>query len=198
MKDVLCGSKCVIWILKQLDIPIDDVPKNLYFVTDIANAFVKNGVEPLVYCYKSNLYNDYKNHKLKIKQAIKSISDFETYNKIIEKPFGKEELLLELEGNYIILNVDSRIINKTKNNSGHYVILKKESEDIIVINPEKTKFTEKKYNVEEIIEMCENNGNWRIEIRRKSKNTKFALTLEVFLNKSAIIVDIILKLWHND
>lgn len=167
MENVLCGSKCVIWLLQELGKPIDNVKSNLYFVTDIANELLKNGIEPTLYCYNSNLYNDYKNKKLSIKQAIDSISKFESKKQIVVKKFNEEELFLELESNYIILNVDSRIINNTKDNTGHYIILKKEKDEIIVINPEKTKFTEKVYSAKEIIRMCEQNGNWRIEIRRE-------------------------------
>lgn len=87
--------------------------------------------------------------------------------KIFEEPLSKNELLLKLERNYIILNVDSRILNNTKERTGHYVILKKEHDDISIINPEKTKYTEQKYKIQDILKMCEKYGNWRIEIRRE-------------------------------
>ena len=165
-KNRLCGSKCAIWILEKLNINYNDINPNLYFITDIANELTKY-IDIELICYNSNLYNDYKENKLPIKEAIDSIEKYETYKPIKELKLTNELLLEELKDNYLIMNVDSRIINNTKNNTGHYIVVELNNNAIKVYNPEQTRFVEMNKTPTEIIEMVKNNGNWRIKIRRK-------------------------------
>lgn len=165
-KNRLCGSKCVLLILDKLNIEYKDIDPNLYFITDIANT-LKEYIDIDLYCYNSNLYNDYKLNKLPIKEAIDSIKEYEQYKSIQEIKLTKNTILKELKDNYLIMNVDSRIINNTETNTGHYIVVELNNDTIKVYNPEQTRFIELNKTPEEILEMTKNNGNWRIKIRRK-------------------------------
>lgn len=167
MKNILCGSKCVLWILNDLNKKNNNINKELFFITEIANELKNNNLDIELLCYNSNLYNDYKLNKLPIKEAVESIKEYEEYKTIKEVKLTEKTLLNELKDNYLILNVDSRIINNTSSNSGHYVVALLEDNNIKIINPEKTRYVEKIYQPKEIIDMCKTCGNWRIQIRRK-------------------------------
>lgn len=165
-KNRLCGSKCVLLVLNKLNIKYKNINPNLYFITDIANT-LKEYVDIDLYCYNSNLYTDYKLNKLPIKEAIQSIKKFEQYKTIKEIKLNPKKLIDELKDNYLILNVDSRIINNTKDNTGHYIVAELNNNIIKIYNPEKTRFVESTKTPQELINMMKNNGNWRIKIRRK-------------------------------
>lgn len=165
-KNRLCGSKCVLLILDKLNIKYDNIDPNLYFITDIANT-LKEYIDIELYCYNSNLYTDYLNNELPIQEAIDSIKKYEEYKNIKQLRLNKKTLLEELKDNYLIMNVDSRIINGTETNSGHYIVVELNNDIITINNPEKTRFIELTSSPEEIIKMVKNNGNWRIKIRRK-------------------------------
>lgn len=165
-KNRLCGSKCVLWILDKLNIKYNNIDPNLYFITDIANELTKY-IDIELLCYNSNLYKDYKLNKLPIQEAIDSIKKYESNNIIKEIKLTNKLLLEELKDNYLIMNVDSRIINNTETNTGHYIVVELNNDIITVHNPEKTRFIESTYTSDQILEMVKNNGNWRIKIRRK-------------------------------
>jgi hypothetical protein len=58
------------------------------------------------------------------------------------------------------------VINKNpKMTGGHFIVITKVNDEIIMINPRKTEYEEKKVSYDFIINICKNYGSWRILIK---------------------------------
>lgn len=170
MKDILCGSSCVKYILNNYCIDCDDLNLDMTWATELAIFLKKKGINNInILCYKSNLYYDYKNNpNIDLNFAgFRYIRDCLKNNiPIYEIKLNKKELLNEINKNkYIILCVESSVFNDRNITGGHFIILNGiYNNKIGIINPIKNKYEYKLESANNIIKYCKNYGSWRILI----------------------------------
>ena len=169
-KEYFCGSSCVKFILDELSINSSNINPNMTWISELALSLKNNGLNNIrLNCFDSDLYNDFKSSIMDenfdgfkyLRFACKNNID------INEIKLSKEELVSEIDNyKYIILCVESRILNNDPSMSGgHYIILKGRNNDLVnVINPQKSKYNRIKFTLDFIIKLCENYGSWRILI----------------------------------
>lgn len=159
------------YILNDFGINVEQLNFKMTWITELAIFLKSSGIKNInIFCYKSNLYYDYRNNSnidLKfdgfhyIEECIKNSIP------IKEIKLSKIELLKEVKNNkFIILCVESSVFNNRKMKGGHFIILNGiDTNKIKIINPIKNKYEYKLENVENIIKYCENYGSWRILIK---------------------------------
>ncbi|MBR2832840.1 MAG: hypothetical protein IKE75_00105 [Bacilli bacterium] len=172
-EEILCGSACVKYILKQYG-KNTNIKPNMFWISELAISLKENGINNIkLFCYDSNLYNDFKmidSSEFDGFKYLQKILD----NKIVlqEKKLNSRLLKKELEdSDYILLCVDSKKFNKNEQMSGgHFIILKEIINDKIhVINPLKKKYEQKDIPINYIIKCCKEFGSWRILIKGETK-----------------------------
>ena len=172
---MLCGSLCVKYILDSYKIDYIKINKKMKWLTELALTLKRSGLFNIkVFCYNSNLYEDYKllsksnlsfDGFIYIKEALNNNIP------IIEKRLSINELKREITQNkYIILCVESKVFNNDFNmKGGHFIILNKINKNnlVEVINPTKDKYEIKYLSLDFLIRCCKNYGAWRVIIKEE-------------------------------
>lgn len=165
--EILCGSACVKYILESKGIKDYKLNKRMWWATELSLSLKENGIDNKIYCFNSDLYNDFITKEIDLKfDGFKYLKM--AFDNITEKKLDIKELEIELKENeYIILCVESKAFNSDEVMSGgHFVILNKTyGGKVRIINPVKDKYENIKRTKEEIIKYCENFGFWRILIK---------------------------------
>lgn len=165
--EILCGSACVKYILESKGIKDYKLNKRMWWATELSLSLKENGIDNKIYCFNSDLYNDFITKEIDLKfDGFKYLKM--AFDNITEKKLDIKELEIELKENeYIILCVESKIFNSDEVMSGgHFIILNKTyGGKVRIINPVKDKYENIKRTKEEVIKYCENFGFWRILIK---------------------------------
>lgn len=165
--EILCGSACVKYILESKGIKDYKLNKRMWWATELSLSLKENGIDNKIYCFNSDLYNDFITKEVDLKfDGFKYLKM--AFDNITEKKLDIKELELELkENDYIILCVESKVFNSDEVMSGgHFIILNKTyGGKVRIINPVKDKYENIKRTKEEVIKYCENFGFWRILIK---------------------------------
>ena len=171
MKEILCGSSCVKYILDKYNIDYKDLNINMNWISELAIYLKSKNINIAVKCYKSNLYDDYKKIKDLSFDGFKYIDELLKLGvSIKEEKLTKKELISEIENNeYIILCVESSKLNNDKTmNGGHYIVLNGIKDNKVnVINPIKDKYENRLEDLNDIINYCKDYGSWRILVKEK-------------------------------
>ena len=166
---MLCGSSCVKYVIENITKKEAKIMPDLFWATDLAYTLMKKIGNIETRCFNSRLYIDYqKNCKDKSFSGFKSIEKYLNNGGVIkEKRLTKETLIKEItESQYMIICVESRLLNNDDNmDGGHFIIIKKAKENVIMINPLKTDYEIKIVTHQYIINLCKDYGSWRILIR---------------------------------
>ena len=176
MNSILCGSSCAKYVLNDFGINTEHLNLKMTWVTEIAVTLKNFGINNIsIFCYKSNLYDDYKNNP-NIDLNFDGFYYIEKCLKndifIKEIKLSKRELLREVKYNkFIILCVNSAIFNNKKMNGGHFIILNgMDNDKVKIINPIKNKYEYILDTPENVIRFCEKYGSWRILIEEDNSD----------------------------
>ena len=170
MNQLLCGSKCIKYILDRCNYKNINVNPKMRWISELA-IYIKNNtsLEMIVRCYNSNLLNDYyktNSHEFDGFRFLESM--LEAGVVLEEEKFTIEKLIEEIEEyRFIILCVETKKINNDNSMSGgHYVVLEKAKNNIVKVhNPQKKEMAELYFKYSDIIDLCSDFGSWRILIR---------------------------------
>ncbi len=170
MSKINCGSLCVKYLLEKYNYNEIQIDPNMIWISELAIFIKQNTVlNVVVHCYDSDLLNDYYlTNDLKFDgfKYLRKMIDMEI--KLEEKKLTTNALNKELDKyKFMILCVESRILNKNNNmKGGHYIVLEKTNNHTIKIsNPQKNKLKKIYLKDSEIINLCKNFGSWRILIK---------------------------------
>lgn len=165
-----CGSSCVRYILKELSIDSVDLDIDMIWIFELAlflNETLDNEIQ--LYCYKSKLLNDYKKSKNSSFIGFVNLKKyFESGKKINKKKLNVKNLKKEIDSSkYIIMCVESKLLNDDDSMSGgHYIIITECDGDIVkIVNPQKDKYQLKKMSLKDTVRLSNKFGSWRILIK---------------------------------
>ncbi len=169
--NMLCGCACIYYILNHIHNYNLNIPNNLLWITDIALFFCKNTCYDIsLTCYNSSLYTDFLT--LTSPYEFDGFISIDTYlnqgHKISEKQVTIQNLDKSIdEGNSIILNVSSAILNQdTSMNGGHYIcIIGKQDNDFIIANPKKSVISIDTIDKKVIVNSSNCFGNWMLTVK---------------------------------
>ncbi|MCQ2077660.1 MAG: hypothetical protein MJZ20_11670 [Bacteroidaceae bacterium] len=167
--DMLCGSSCLHYYLNCILDLHADIPKQLFWITDLANYLVLHDIEHTVYCHNSNLYSDFKSKVLKTTcpDGHKSLHKFlNTGHCIVEKEFACEDITKNINPNkYLIASVQSRLLFNDKTRNGyHYILIHQSMDKYTVISPSESGFQSIDIPIVELVNMIKTSGCWVISI----------------------------------
>lgn len=171
--NLTCGSFCVNYILKNLGKETILVNPKMYWITELAlflNEHIPNKIN--LYYYNSNLMKDYLDYNNKVFEGfnyIKKVINSPEIN-FAEKMLTPSEYSKEINNSvFIILCVESKILNNIDNmDGGHYIILKEINKNkVLMYNPQRNRMKIEIIDYKKIMKLCKNYGSWRIVIEKE-------------------------------
>lgn len=170
-KKISCGSSCVKYVINDLLNSTSNINPKMFWITEMALCLTKyldNDIK--LYCYNSNLYDDYKKNPNKNFAGFTWIKEYLKSNLIIyQKELTRKNLKTEIDDcEFLILCVESKLLNNNDLMSGgHYIIISKIENNIVsIINPQKNKYEFKEIELDDLISYSSNFGSWRILIKK--------------------------------
>lgn len=168
MNEINCGSFCIKQIIENLGYAVKVNPE-MFWVCELATFLKRNtDLKIVVHYYNSNLMKDYFKNVNCGFEGFKYIKEmFELGIELKEIILTEETLDKELrEYKYIVLNVESRLLNNDNGMcGGHFILLEKRNSKIVVGNPQKEKMINMNLSKSDILRLCRNFGSWRILIK---------------------------------
>jgi len=170
-KQLSCGAACCIYLKKKLDLTISIEEDKTYWIFSIARQFLQY-IPCLLYYYDSNLMRDY--YSRKIPDDFSGTADLEEIiqsQKICCKKLDKDNLIHAIRDCFILMIVDSQLLNDDATlTGGHYIIIEHiEGTQAIIVNPLKSVAILHLVDVDLLVEGCLKQGGWYMTISRTHK-----------------------------
>ena len=171
----VCGAACIEYVLRKENNYSIEVP-NLWWIFDLAIfCYYNSEFEIGLRYYNSNLMAEYNGNPRSLPTEV--VERIQWYKKNIgnieeQKLDGKVLQQYVSFWDWLIINVDSKLLYQDEKMQGHnhYVIVKMLYEnEVYLISPGKTAFSEMIIKVNELIDMTRKNGQWILLLRNKMR-----------------------------